>query len=568
MDWMKSNKWHSILPIIIAGWCISGVFTTNRAGTVDPQGETSTASHVDFTSSNLPIMIIDTHGQTIQDARKITADMGIIDNARGNRNSVTDPWNGYDGKIGIELRGSTAQQFPKKPYAIETRDSLGNNFNTSLLGMPRENDWVLYNPYTDKSMLRNVLSYKMSRDIGRYASRTRLIELVLNGDYRGVYVLMEKIKQDKNRVDISKMDSTDTGGDALTGGYIIKIDKTTGDNTGGWNSTKRTPYQYHYPKPDDIIPGQKDYIKNFMNGFEAVMDGPNYADPVNGYAKYIDLDSFVDNFIISEVNRNIDAYRLSMFLYKDRDSKDGRLHAGPVWDCDLAFGNANYYDGWLAEGCNLDVLSQTGDAYKVPFWWVKLRNDAGFLARARERWLEFRNDALNTDSLAAFIDATVDTLDEAQARNYRLYPILESQVWPNYYVWPTFEEEVEFLKEWVQNRIAWIDEAIEGAVSGISGKTDAVIPNNCRLEQNYPNPFNSSTVIGMELKSSTTASVGIYDLRGRLVTTLLDGFQQAGRRTLVWNGRNESGRTVPSGVYMIRLEAGTETHTRKLLFLQ
>jgi hypothetical protein len=92
---------------------------------------------------------------------------------------------------------------------------------------------------------------------------------------------------------------------------------------------------------------------------------------------------------------------------------------------------------------------------------VKLRNDAGFLARARERWLEFRNDALNTDSLAAFIDATVDTLDEAQARNYRLYPILESQVWPNYYVWPTFEEEVEFLKEWVQNRIAWIDEAME-----------------------------------------------------------------------------------------------------------
>lgn len=217
-------------------------------------------SEVEFTSSNLPVIIIDTHGQTIVDPVRIVADMGIIYNGSGERNYITDPFNDYNGRIAIELRGSASLWYPKKQYRFETQDSSGNDLNVSLLSLPRENDWIFYGPYDDQSLIRNVLAYKLSTDLGRYTSRTRFCELILNGDYQGLYVLIEKIKRDRNRVNISQMDSLDTMGDSLTGGYIIKIDKWKGENVDGWQSSKGTYYQYHYPKADQIVPEQKTYI--------------------------------------------------------------------------------------------------------------------------------------------------------------------------------------------------------------------------------------------------------------------------------------------------------------------
>ncbi len=142
---------------------------------------TSFAETVNFESSNLPIVVINTHGQTIPDEYRIIADMGIIYNGPGQRNHVNDPFNNYDGKISIELRGSSSQMFPKKQYALETEDAQGENLNVSLLGLPEENDWILNGPYSDKSLIRNVLIYRLARDLGNYASRTRFCELVLNG---------------------------------------------------------------------------------------------------------------------------------------------------------------------------------------------------------------------------------------------------------------------------------------------------------------------------------------------------------------------------------------------------
>jgi len=184
-----------------------------------------------FTSSNLPIVVINTIGQTIIDDPRIVCDMGIIDNGFGFINSINDPFNNYNGKISIEYRGSQSQSFPKKSYALETQDSIGNNNNVSLLGMPVENDWILYAPYSDKSLMRNFLTFDLGRKMGNYSPRTVYCELVVNGDYKGIYILMEKIKRDNDRVDIAKLDTNDLAGDSLTGGYIIKVDKFTG--TGG-----------------------------------------------------------------------------------------------------------------------------------------------------------------------------------------------------------------------------------------------------------------------------------------------------------------------------------------------
>ena len=191
----------------------------------------------------------------------------------------------------------------------------------------------------------------MARDAGRYASRTHYFELVLNDDYRGVYVMLEKVKRDDNRVDISKLEPDELSGDDVTGGYIIKIDKWDGENLGGWyssliendNDRKEGFYQYHYPKPDEIAPEQQVYIINYIDDFEQVMNSENYMNTTSGYPSIIHWDSFVDFLIMQEITKNVDGYRLSSYLYKDIDSNDGRLVAGPIWDFNLGFGNCLLY---------------------------------------------------------------------------------------------------------------------------------------------------------------------------------------------------------------------------------
>lgn len=287
-----------------------------------------TFPQVNLTSSNLPIFIIDTKGKTIVDEPKIEAYMGIIFNGEGKINFINDNFNNYYGKIGIEIRGQSSQQFEKKQYAIETIDSLGNDIDASLLGLPKESDWVLNASYIDKSFLRNVIAFKLFNEIGRYSSQTKFCELILNGEYRGIYILQEKIKRDKNRVNISKLEPESNEGEALTGGYIIKIDKTDpGDKF--WISpyppfagaNQKIKYIYYYPESDEITKTQAEYIKSYITNFEKVMNTTNYNDPFYGYLNYIDIDSFVDMFLIFELSKNVDAYRLSTFFYKDRNKK-------------------------------------------------------------------------------------------------------------------------------------------------------------------------------------------------------------------------------------------------------
>lgn len=172
-------------------------------------------------TSNLPIVIINTQGLTIPDEPKMTAKMKIIYNGEGVINSISDSLYHYDGWIGIERRGSSTQQFQKKSYSLETRLESGENNNVELLGLPRENDWILYAPFSDKTLMRNALIFTLSNETGWYAPRTRFCEVILNDEYMGVYVFMEKIKRDRNRVDIAKLNPDDTEGDQLTGGYIM-----------------------------------------------------------------------------------------------------------------------------------------------------------------------------------------------------------------------------------------------------------------------------------------------------------------------------------------------------------
>lgn len=458
-----------------------------------------------LTNSNLPIVVINTNGQTIPNEPKITADMGIIDNGIGQINNVNDPFNDYDGKIGIELRGSSSQSFPKKQYAVETRDLSGNPLNVPLLGMPEENDWILHAPYSDKSLMRNYLAYNLGTELGWYASRTRFCEVVINGDYKGVYILLEKVKRDDNRVDIKKILPNDNSGDELSGGYLIKIDKSTGANNDGWASTfppyagssHQILYKYHNPDPTEITNAQKTYIQNFIFQFESMMDSVNYTNPFSGYYDLVNIDSFVDFFIMNEIGKNVDGYRISTYLYKDRNSVDSTLHIGPLWDFNLAFGNADYYDGELTNGWHYE-FPFTGDGNQVPFWWDKFYADPFFQNKLALRWQELRSDILHTDSLWAYIDSTVSLLDSAQTRNFQRWQILDTYIWPNAYVGMTYPNEITYLKTWIQGRLIWMDLQISPTPSFIDWEK----PENISI--NYPLGGAETFHLGELIKSPTT----------------------------------------------------------------
>jgi hypothetical protein len=537
-------------------------------------------SIIEFTSSNLPIVVINTNGQIIPDDDKIIADMGIIYNGEGARNNISDPYNNYNGKIGIEIRGSSSQMFPKKQYAIETRDLAGNDLDVSLLGLPEESDWILFAPYNDKSLMRDALVYKISSSMGRYASRSKYCEVVLNGEYIGLYVLLEKVKRDANRVNIKKLEPSDVSGDALTGGYIIKIDKTDGENNDGWystylpfpQSTYSVFYQYHIPKPDEIVQQQKDYIQNKIFQFETMMTfAANISDTVTGYPKILDTESFVDFFIVNELAKNVDGYRLSTYLYKDRDSRNPKIYAGPVWDFNLGFGNADYYNGWLTNGWEMEFLTDyqnipSGEPYLTPNWWRKLFNDTNFRNKVYARWQNVKTDFINTQKIFNCIDSLTILLDESKTRNFEKWPVLGVWVWPNYFVGQTYAQEIIYLKTWITNRLNWMNNNMIGEPTNVEEqKTE--IPSDFSLEQNYPNPFNPSTKISWQSPVSSWQTITVYDMLGNEVATLVDEEKPAGSYEIVFN-LSSIKNNPSSGIYFYRLQTGDFIQTKKMILIK
>ncbi len=518
-------------------------------------------SQVNLTSSNLPIVLIDTHGQEIPNEPKIPATMRIVDNGASQRNEITGPYNDYDGNIGIEIRGSSSTMFEKKSYGLEIWDENLNDTIASILGMPEEEDWVLHGPYSDKSLMRNVLTFKLGRDLGRYASKTRFVELVLNNDYRGVYVFMEKIKRDRYRVDIADLSPEENTGDDLTGGYIIKLDKFDGSNTGGgWASPYRPPgytkhdqriyFQFDYPKSRNISPQQKAYIEDYVTAFEDALQKIPSNDVVDGYKSYIDLESFVDFAIINELSRNVDGYRLSTFLHKDKDSKDGKLYIGPIWDFNLAFGNADYYNGSDTEGWgwNFNFNPATNDDFwLIPFWWQRFQTDPEYMNLLKNRWQDLRSGPYSTERILSFIDSTASVLEESQTRNFQRFPILSQYVWPNAYVGGSYTNEIQYLKDWIVARLNWLDQAIDNTVTALPEKTL-----NTSSIKILPNPFSDELYIQLPDKFSDPQII-IHNILGeKIIEFIPDHISENGR--IYWNTLDRTGKHIFPGIYILVLK--------------
>ena len=453
------------------------------------QNSANSANNVGIESSNLPIIYIDTKGHEITQ-NKVDASMSITNGQ-------------YDGAVTIKLRGNSSLMMPQKKFSITTRTADGRKNNVSLFGMTAEHDWVLLNTYTDISLLRDPLAMHLWRSMGHWAPGTQTVEVVLNDRYIGVYVLTEKIKQGKERLDIASLKAEDSDGRELSGGYILCVDKyDANDNTfaskqkgvslhgqtgmgmipfgaGGMNNG--VVWTIKYPDKDKITDVQQKYIENYIHEFESVMAGPDFADPDKGYAAYIDVSDFVDFIIHSEFMHNADMYVSSTYLYKTKTNADGtggKLHAGPVWDYNFSMGNCtfglcNVIDAWSYNGKDQGI---------IPAFWQKLMSDPKFVDEVRKRYTELRKTILSTENLYKYIDSYAEQMQEPAKRHFTLYSELlipeeqtqshrhnggmqfffggmDNGMWTSFMAYrvSSYDQEIRTLKEWISKRLAFLD---------------------------------------------------------------------------------------------------------------
>lgn len=393
--------------------------------------------------SNLPVIIIDTlnatiplpsyNGNEIFHADPIITYASFFDTDGTLGISKTSNNADYSGRAGINIRGQSTSMLPKKPYKLETWDEYNEDIDVPLLGFPSDSDWVLNNPYTDRTFMRTMLALEFSNKMGYYSPRTRFVEVFVNenggqvggpssNDYMGVYVLMEKIKRGEDRVNIEKLSSSDNTEPDISGGYILRHDKNRQEDS---FSTWSGRFYYVEPSDTDITTAQKNYIQGYISDFEQALQSSGFSDPINGYAKYIDVDSFIVNDFCSEITREVDTYLYSTYVTKNRNQK---LEMSPQWDYNISMGN-NDYRIWdlythYTSGWHRDSSTQYLSEYN---WHKRLMDDSEYLKQYADKWFHLRETILSDSSIESSIDSKVAIINQGAAeRNFSRWDILNS----------------------------------------------------------------------------------------------------------------------------------------------
>lgn len=418
------------------------------------------------TSAKPPLFRIDVAAEDIGQGKKTPGTLEIVtghDGGEGRAAAETSP---TQLRIGIEVHGKSSVIQPKKSYEIELRDERGDDRALSLLGLPAHSDWVLHGCGRDDTCLRNALAYALARDIGRYAPRTRFLELYLDEEHHGLYVLVERIRRGAERVDLPKP-SDHTGQGDISGGYIFKMDMAEGHPADAVPRDWVSPvsfmvYSYHYPRFDDITAAQKQYLHNHIAEFERMMTSSRWNDAAAGYRAWIDVPSWVDFALLQELSHNLDAYQASHYFQKWPRSRGNKIALGPVWDFDNAFGStkvreAHRTDAWAHQMNRF----QPGDPVPydppglmphVPAFWERLWTDPAFHEDLRCRWNALRDGPLHLDAITSRIDRLRSELALAQPRDDARWGIAAA-----------YDERVNRLKTWVSARLAWMDGNLPGS---------------------------------------------------------------------------------------------------------
>lgn len=535
---------------------------------------TNPAPYTPFTDSNLPIVIINTNNQPIPDEPQIMADMGIIYNGVGIRNYMTNPTNHYTGKIGIEVRGNYSASLPQKPYRFETWDVNGNAINVPLLGMPSENDWALLATYNDKSFCRNILANHLFESMGHYAPRTMFVEVVLNGEYQGIYMLSETIKRDNDRVDVANIAITDITYPQVTGGYIIKTDYW--DNTNSWQ-TSYSPIDhpgfqihlvYDYPAPDVIVPQQETYIQTFIYDMETALYSPNFTDTTNGYRKYMSTRSFMDYFYVNELARNVDGYKKSCYYYKEKDDSlgnIGKLKAGPVWDFDWAWKDiwdCSIFQATDGSGWSHHINDCATDNYS-PGWMIRMLQDSSFADELNCRWQELRGTILDTAYLFHYIDSVATFLNESQQRHYAYWGHMGAATGTPEVTPPrqSYAEEIDSLKSWIVRRLNWMDANMFGNPNNCNLTSVPAITTATPVGNVYPNPFTNEVNLSVFLPNAETITISVCNSLGEEVIVPVVAEGARGSNTVPVTMPAD----LPAGIYMMRVQAGDRVWLQSLV---
>ena len=494
--------------------------------------------------SNLPLVVVNSFGTNLTHEHKIEGAVQCVDGGT-NRTQLTGPLD-FSGRALINIRGRASLRYPKTSFSLKTLNGEGDASSASILKFPAGSDWVLYAPYADKALLRDVLAYELHAQMGHWAPRAKFVEVFVSQggaklsprDYVGVYVFEERIKRDAERVSITKLKPDDDTEPRITGGYIFKKDHVDqgggpvggegygagpvqqntrlGFPTGpggfpanpkgfpppatatrtyssssssssraarvitnhlGFASTRLVPegnrdsafrdeynslkdeesfrttrtneFYFVEPDQDELTSVQKSWLKRHLNQAEAALHGPDFRDPAKGYRAYLDIDSFIDYHLITEMTKNVDGYRFSVFYHKDRG---GKIKADPVWDWNLSFGNANGKQGWMPEHW---LWPQLDD--RECTWYRRLFDDPDFGQRYVDRWSQFRTNIFATKKILRRIDEMAALLQEAQKRNYERWPMLNHPINPNYYVNSTYKQEVDWVKNFAAARLKWME---------------------------------------------------------------------------------------------------------------
>jgi hypothetical protein len=415
---------------------------------------------IDF-SSNLPLMVIHQFNQEIEPGERSVAYMNLIGNDDAELRTELNAHASFSGRITANVRGSSSQMFPKKGYGFHTLEEDGTNRKVSLLGMPEEHNWILHGPYTDKTLIRNAISYSIGEQLGGYTPRTRFVELFMHSgndklqpdDYRGIYLLKERIKIAPGRVNIHELELHHNQYPEVSGGYIFSIDRLN-EGERGFLTARESEFRFVRPDEYSVTPAQKQYLISFVDSLETVLFSDNFADPNTGYVAFMDPASFIDVHLITELLKEIDGFRLSFFYHKDRQ---GKLKAGPIWDYNLALGNANYLNVWDPQGWYYSLLNPDEYAWR---WYSRLFDDPEFMKQYKKRYRVLRSSAFSDINLMNHIHHYVNLLSEAQLRDQQKWNTLGMWVWPNWFVGNTYKEEVDWMTDWLKQRVQWMDEQL------------------------------------------------------------------------------------------------------------
>jgi len=424
---------------------------------------TSPLGHTGPTSS-LPLVIIEMPWRDLSSGGRFPVSMAVINPANGNGASAGQI--GFMGRASLGIRGNSSRVYRRKSYRLELQDQIGADRKAALCGLPAESDWILYASATDPTFIRDCLTYQLWREMGYYAPHTSYVEVFIRtnsgtrpsfveiehlstNDYAGLYVLIEKIKRGRNRVNIERLEEWNSEEPDVSGGYIIKKDEPRlGDRSFVTSLGER--FLFDEPKPHDVTTAQERWLTNYVNAFERALMGSRFRNPTNGYVKYINVESFIDYYWMIEMTRNTDGFWSNLYFYKERG---GKLNAGPVWDWDLSFGNdsrelVNNMEGWR---WNLEIRGGPKQ------WFDRLFDDPDFLQRYIDRWHELRKDVFATSNVLTRVDLLASQIREAQARTNERWRSIAKPIKGTGASLGTYTEHVQWLKKWITTRLAWID---------------------------------------------------------------------------------------------------------------